>query len=75
MAFLQNRSSSGMHFRFPVFSGAENCGSDNKNVQKNSLKELVVRWIQTIFRQTKYFGRPFTACVGKAQVPLFRSKV
>ena len=62
-ALLQNRSSSDLQLRY---SEARKVTAQAVKCPKNALgRNLVVGWIPTIHRQTKYFGRPFAECVGK----------
>ena len=59
---LQNSSSSDLQSRY---SEAQKVAALEKNTKNALGKSLVVAWITTIHRQTKYFGRLFAACVEK----------
>ena len=62
-ALLQNRSSSDLRSRYwKAQKAAALAVKTSKNVLGRS---LVVGWIPTIYRQTKHFSWPFSACVRK----------
>ena len=65
-AWLQDRSSSDLQFRYTEARKAATLAE--KNPRRSHGKSLVVGWIPTIFRQTKYFGRPFAVYVAKDRV-------
>ena len=63
-AWLQDRSSSDLQSRYTEARKAAT-SAVKKSKEGSHGKSLVVGWIPTIFRQTKYFGRPSAVYVAK----------
>ena len=69
---LQDRSSSDLQSRY---TEAQKAATSVVRNQKSRGKSLVVGWICTIFRQTKYFGRPSAVYAAKDRVSDTPSKI